>query len=68
MHTYTYTGKSTRPTNLYVIHTDVAASTMTNKNIQHCEWEEDTAEIKVTFDVELSGADKTELDGFLADF
>lgn len=59
-----YTGKTVEP-NLPQIHTDVAASAMTNKNIQGCRWDDDVDVLKVFFDAALSGADKTILDGIV---
>ena len=58
---YNYSSKAVS-VNIQGIHTDVAASTMTNKNIQGCTWDEDSTSLKVDFDVTLSSSDKTELD------
>lgn len=61
---HTYTGKVTVP-DLAVIHTDVAASAMTDKTIEYCHWDELSAELYVMFTGTLSGGDITILDGIV---
>lgn len=66
MYKHSYTGKTTAP-DLDQIHTDVAASTMTNKNIQYCSWDEGTTLLDIFYDVEVTGSDKTKLDTIITD-
>lgn len=63
--TYNYNNISTEPT-LKQIHIDVAASSMTDKTIEYCVWDEDSASLKVTFTNTLSTSDKNELDTIVA--
>lgn len=48
------------------IHTEVAASEMTDKNIEGCRWDETPALLQVWWTEELSALDKTMLDGIVA--
>ena len=68
MATYTYTGKTTSP-NLTQIHVDVAASAMTDKTIEYCDWNlpGEVNTLKVYFTGTLSGGDETILDGIVSD-
>ena len=68
---YTYTGKTTEPTFrtydvLHVldggIHFDVDNSTMTDKTIEYCRWDAESADLNVYFTNALSTDDKTKLD------
>lgn len=61
MFTYTYANKSV-PCYIDGIKNDVAISAMTNKNIQYCNWSEETQNLDITWDLELSTGDKTILD------
>ena len=73
---YDYADKTSSP-NLDGIHTDVAASAMTDKAISFCRWDEEcvdgscsppcTGHLHVVFTTELSGGDKTILDGIVSD-
>jgi len=65
MATYDYPNKITCP-NMEGIHTDVAASAMADKAITGCRWDESDDILHVIFDNTLSGADKTILDGIVA--
>lgn len=58
---YEYTGKTTEP-DLDQIHTDVAASAMTDKTIEYCIWDDSTDKLCTWFANALSGADKTAFD------
>ena len=49
------------------IHYDVLVSTMDNKNIQWCCWNEKDEILHVFWDVELSEADKAKLDTIVED-
>jgi len=58
---YDYTGKTSRPVSS-AIHDDVGTSTMTDKTIEYCTWNESDDILHVNFTNALSGADKIELD------
>lgn len=66
-HTYTYTGKTTEPNLSGIQFTDVPASTMTNKDIDECEWHESTEELLIHCPIAKSAADKTKLDTIVSD-
>lgn len=51
---------------LWLIHADVAASAMTDKRIDFCNWDEAAAVLAVVFVAELSAADKAVLDAIVA--
>ena len=51
--------------NLDKLHLDVAISTMTDKNIQWCRWDEDITTLKVVFDNILSHEDENLLAGIV---
>jgi hypothetical protein len=59
--TYTYDSKAVSPY-LDGIHHDVENSVMTNKNIQYCNWSEETQDLDIVWDVELLSGDKIILD------
>ena len=63
---YNYTGKTISPDGTQ-IHVDVAASTMTVKDIIFCRWDKSDEILKVHFTTELGAPDKTTLDGIVAD-
>ena len=63
---YEYTDKTTEP-DLDQIHTDVAASAMTDKVIEYCTWDDSTDILCVWFTNALSGGDKTALDTVVTD-
>jgi len=58
---YIYNNIDAEP-NLEYIHEQVALSSMVNKNIQYCRWDEDVEQLQVLFDVDLVEADKAILD------
>jgi len=58
---YQYTDKTISP-NLDQIHLDIAASTMTDKSVNYCRWDENDALLRIFFDNALSEDDKTALD------
>jgi len=51
----------------YGIHYDIINSSMTNKNIQYCRYDEAEEELHIFWDVELSQADKDILDQIVLD-
>lgn len=51
--------------NLDKIHSDVSISTMVDKNIQWCRWDEDIATLKIFFDNILSHEDENLLSGIV---
>jgi hypothetical protein len=63
---YMYSDIATAP-NLNQVHVDIAGSAMTDKNIEYCRWDETEAHVHVCMQSELSGGDKTILDGIVAD-
>lgn len=58
---YQYTEKTTSP-NLTGIHSGVAASTMVDKTLDYCSWNDDDCILHVFFTNALDAGDKTELD------
>jgi len=66
MGTYVYPNKTTLP-DLGTIHTDVTASTMVDKALNGCTWDEGTQDLNVVFINILSGADKVKLDTIVTD-
>jgi hypothetical protein len=58
---YEYVDKATSP-DLTGIHDDVAASAMTDKNIEWCRWDEDIQKLIVVWQDSLSAEDKALLD------
>jgi len=61
---YEYT--KTQLPHLQYIHDEVAASAMTDKGIEWCNWEEDDQELKVNFTNTLSTEDEDILDSIVA--
>lgn len=62
---YTYNNKVTSP-NLDNIHVDVNSSSMSEKSIEWCRWDESTSILKVKFTNTLSVDDKIILDTIVA--
>jgi len=62
---YDYNGVATAP-NLDGITDDVAASAMTDKNLEYCRWDQADEHLGVFWTGSLSGGDKTILDGIVA--
>jgi len=58
---------ATRQPNLNLIHVDVAASDMTNKNLEYCSYDQDSSQITVSFDGTLNSPDETSLNGIVED-
>ena len=52
---------------LYLIHNAVINSTMTNKTIEWCRWDEKTGILKINFINTLSQDDKDKLDIIVSD-
>jgi len=63
--TYNYANITNEP-NLTQIHLDVGSSSMTDKTIEWCSWEQDTSDLKICFTNTLDAADKTELDTIIS--
>jgi len=61
---YKYDNKPT-PQNLDKIHAEVATSAMTDKKIEWCRWDEETAILQVVWTDALGAADKAILDGIV---
>lgn len=64
--TYTYTNKTSEP-GLTNIHSDIAASTMTDKAIAGCTWHIASEVLEVDMQNELSSGDKSKLDTIVTD-
>ena len=63
---YTYTDKATSP-DTSGIHADVAASAMSDKSLEYCNWAEEDATLRVFFANSIDAGDKTILDGIVSD-
>lgn len=61
---YLYNNKSTSP-NLDQIHIDINDSSMTDKSIEWCRWDENIQILKIVFTNELSANDKNILDSIV---
>lgn len=62
---YTYTNKAVSP-DIMGINTSVVLSSMTNKNILYCNWDQGTQLLDVVWGNDLSSEDKTLLDTIVA--
>lgn len=60
---YIYNNITNSP-NLQYIHLEIteSGSTMENKSIEWCRWDEDPSTLQINFENELSSSDKTKLD------
>lgn len=50
------------------IESDIASSTMSNKNVQWTRWDEDISKVQIVFDTTLSQDDIDKLDTIMASY